>query len=415
MTSKGDPSPGSSFGQRVIEYFTLRNAEAALARLPELARGAIADTIELARQQAAAAEALFAVGHTVEALRLAREALESTQSAADQYASAMGLEVSPRAPRSSDERAQGEDEGVKDAAAEATSSPASETEADRAAAKDEEDEASAKDEADQDASGDASAADESAQASDVSGQASQPAKVSSATPDPKAAWRQLAIRAGVAAGRIATIERQLVSSAALSVPRLEKDVAPAHVDGFREVLQARAAIEEMLAPATHTKGSLLGARIWRGVSSTLLALAVIGGLVYVLQPVEGTFVRASATWADSPDFRADFIIDGDENTMWLLPENAGWVEVRTAPPIASVHRVTLVNAGNARVSDRGTRVYRLEIYAGGELAESIDGEFGDELSATATHELSVQNVERIRFVAVSGYRAGAGLSELRWE
>jgi hypothetical protein len=396
-TSSSDPSLGSSFGQRVIEYFTLRNAEAALARLPELARGSIADTIELSRQQAAAAEALFAVGHTAEALRLGREALESTQRAADQYARAMGLDVSERANIATDAEAL--------PAEVAAPTDEASSEADVAA--------------DAPFEGDAIET-EAAKTDAPETDAKAPAPIvvaakGSTTADTKAAWRQLAVRSGMSSSRIGGIERQLASSAALSVPRLEKDVAPAHVDGFREVLQARAAIEETLAPATHTKGSLLGARIWRGVSSTFLALAVIGVLVYMLKPVEGTFVRASATWADSPDFRADYIIDGDENTMWLLPENAGWVEVRTAPPIAAVHRITLVNAGNARVSDRGTRVYRLEIYAGGELAESIDGEFGDELSATTTHEVSVQNVERIRFVAVSGYRAGAGLTELRWE
>ncbi len=398
MPPKGESSPGSAFGQRVIEYFTLREAEAALARLPELSRAAIADGIELARQQAAAAEALFAVGHTVEALRLAREALETTQLAAERYAGAMGLEVgdrkgAPAVSPPSDERA---DDAATGATAEAAKdSPSDEASSDDASS----DEESPASEEEKVASGDV------VPAVDVKPKASGPAP----------AWRQLAARAGMSTRRIEGTERQLAAERALSVPRLEKDVAPAHVDGFREVIQVRAAIEETLAPATHTKGSLLGARIWRGVSSTIVLLVVLAGLVYTLKPVEGTFVRASATWADSPDFRPDFVIDGSEDTMWLLPDNAGWVEVRTAPAIEAVHRITLVNAGNARVNDRGTRVYRIEIYSGGELVESIDGEFGDELGATATHEVSAENVERIRFVAVSGYRVGAGLSELRWE
>lgn len=364
-----------NFMSRAVEYFTLRAAEAELERLPELARAEIAEGIELSRQQTAAAEALFAVGHTVEALRLGKEALASTQKAAERYALARGLSPKVEAPA----------ETKTDAATEAPAAASTETQTEPASDGDE---------------------------SDAVAEEAPPAKPA---PVASPAWKRLAEASGRTAKQIGTIERILVDVDKLALPRLEKDVAPAHVDAFRELLRARAEIEDTLLPATLTKGSLLGARIWRGVSTGLLTLLVLGALIYLVRPVEGTFVRASATWADSPDFRPDFIIDGSDASMWLLPEHTGWVEVRVAPPIASIHRITLVNAGSTAIPDRGTHEYRLEIYADGRLEQSIDGSFGEELGATASHDVDVRNVERIRFVARSGYRIGSGLSEMRWE
>ena len=402
-----------NFLTRTVEYFTLRAAEAELERLPELARAEIAEGIALARQQTAAAEALFAVGHTVEALRLGKDALASTEKAAERYARARGLvsvgpEVaapaseSPQSESSPAESPQSESSPAESPQSESTESPGSESP-----------EGAAASEAD---ASEAVSASPSEGAAPLEAPASEPSTaLAGKTGGPKAAWRRLAEAAGKPAARIGVTERSLAELDKLVLPRLEKDVAPAHVDAFRDLLRARAEIEDTLTPATHTKGSLFGARIWRGMSAGLLALVVMAGLYYGLRPVEGTFVRASATWADSPDFRPEFIIDGSETSMWLLPQHTGWVEVRVAPAIPEIHSITLVNAGSTAIADRGTNAYRLEIYSGGRLEQTIDGAFGEELGATVTHEVSVSNVERIRFTAESGYRVGSGLSELRWQ
>jgi hypothetical protein len=219
----------------------------------------------------------------------------------------------------------------------------------------------------------------------------------------------------VSEARVRAAARAITELDKRAVPALEKDVSPAHVEAFRELVRARADVEEGILPATLTKEGLAGTRLFRIVGTALVSLAAIAGPYFFLRPVEGTFVRASATWADSPDFRTDFVIDGDPRTMWLTPEFEGWVEVRVVPAIPEVHRITLVNAGTAAVPDRGTNAYQLEIYAGGRLEQTIDGSFGEEFGATVTHEVNVRNVERIRFVARSGYRRGSGLAELSWE
>lgn len=354
---------------RAVEYFTLREAASALAKLPEGARVEVGDTVELSRQRATAAEALFSVGHTVEALRLAQESLTLIEAAADRYARALGVVVDRPAepvaadPEPADASADVEPSAEADAAPEEPTSKA-------------------------------------------------PAEPRAASP---VAWKRLADRAQVSPARVTIAERAIAHAATLTVPKLEKDIAPAHVEAFRDLLRARAVIDDTVAPATHTSGTLMGARVWRTLTASVLGLVVIVGLVMLLRPVEGTFVRASATWADSPDFRPDFIIDGDESTMWLLPDSSGWVDVRVAPAIPEIHRITLMNAGNSRVTDRGTHEYRIELFVDGEMAQQIDGAFSEDLGATATHEVTLRNVERIRFTARNSYRMGAGLSELRWE
>lgn len=209
--------PGAA--ERLAEYFTLRGAAAELSRLDETVRVEIADGIALARQQMAAAEALFAVGHTVEALRLGTESLRHTERAAERYAAGLGL-----APPASLE------------------SP------------------------------------------------SEAAGVEGAPSTPAAAWELLAARAGVSDARVRSAARAIAELDKRAVPALEKDVSPAHVEAFRELVRARADVEEGILPATLTKESLAGTRWFRIVGTTLVSLAALVGLYFFLRPVEGTFV-----------------------------------------------------------------------------------------------------------------------------
>lgn len=383
-----------STGERLAEYFTLRKAAAELERLDEVSRARIAESIALARQQMAAAEALFAVGHTVEALRLGAESIRETERAADRYAALLGLLPAEPAPEEKPDAKEPAPEEKPDA-----------EKPDAAATTDAKPEGDAKPEADPKVEAEAAEAKLEASAAEAK---PAPARVPG--------WRILADRAGLSVARIRDTERALADLETRVVPRLEKDVAPGHVDAFRELVRARIDIEEGVLPATLTKDGLTGTRVFRVVGTTALALVALVGSYFLLRPVEGTFVRASATWADSADFRSDFIIDGDDDTMWLVPNGQeGWIEVRVVPPIPEVHRVRLVNAGSTRVPDRGTHEYQLEIYAGGRLERTIDGAFDDELGGTATHDVNVRNVDRIRFVARSNYRVGSGLAELTWE
>ena len=108
-------------------------------------------------------------------------------------------------------------------------------------------------------------------------------------------------------------------------------------------------------------------------------------------------------------------IDGNDSTMWILPDGqTGFLEVRFVPA-RRIERVTLINAGNAGVDDRGTNEYALEIWSDGAIATSVDGNFEATPGSRVTHEIGVAAVDRIRFNVRSNYHLGGGLSEIQWE
>ncbi|UJR81282.1 discoidin domain-containing protein [Sandaracinus amylolyticus] len=90
----------------IAEYFTLRDASATAARIPETKRKEIADALALGRQKAEAAEALWSNGHAAEGLRLVVEALTATLEAAPRYDGATS------APAKEPAKPEGEVEGA---------------------------------------------------------------------------------------------------------------------------------------------------------------------------------------------------------------------------------------------------------------------------------------------------------------
>lgn len=358
---------------RVVEFYTLRRAAGAQEKLGP-ARAEIAELAELGRQRASAAEALFAVGHTVEALRLAVESLDALKQAAARLGEAAG------APRR--------------ALARAAEAPAASPPPPPAA--------------------DAEAA-ASAEAPDLG-----EATASEAAPEPEAPalepwWRAALRAAAVSAATQEATEATLARAETAALPRLESGITPAHATLFRDVMRARTALESAVAPATLSRAEIRFTRGWRPLVTAVLVVGIAIGAVRALTPVEGTFTRASATWADSPDFQPERAIDGNDATMWILPDGqSGFLEVRFVPG-RRIERVSLINAGNATVIDRGTNEYALELWVDGAVARSIDGTFADAPGSAASHEVGLDDVERIRFIVRSHNRLSGGLSELRWE
>jgi hypothetical protein len=70
----------------IAEYFLLREASAAAARMSEAKRRVLIRDLTIARQKGQAATALWSNGHTAEGLRLAIDALEATLAAASHAA-----------------------------------------------------------------------------------------------------------------------------------------------------------------------------------------------------------------------------------------------------------------------------------------------------------------------------------------
>jgi hypothetical protein len=165
-----------------------------------------------------------------------------------------------------------------------------------------------------------------------------------------------------------------------------------------------------------THADLRWTRVLRGLAAALVAACAIAGLYLGLRTPTGTFATASDFFQQSPQFAPEMAVDGSAATYWLLPDGAtGWLEVTTSPP-RHVGRVRVLNTTNPPWADRGTNEYRLEVYANGELARTIDGtlEWAD-TPQPVDHAIDLDGVERVRFVVRSHHRVGAGLAELTLE
>lgn len=355
----------------VAEPFTARRALELSARLDAGARTDIARARSLGRQRADAAEALWSSGHAAEGLRLVVAALESAALAATRTASALGAVAKP-VP-------------VKPEASETETAAEAETEAGT--------------EGETDAEADTVLAGEAPPVAD-------------GTPGLAESLRAL----GVAPARAAALETTVASVRGATLPALDAEISPSHAELYQRAAEARRAIDRTLGSAGMERREILFARGAR-IAALVLAVLVLAFVARLaLHEPDPEPVVASATWADAPAFGPATVLDGRPDTYWLLPDRTGgWLDVSVSPA-RRVERVTVVNSHNPPHGDRATRQYRLEIHTESGLARTIEGTFPYTTTPEpVTHEVGVDGVERIRFVAVSHHRSGAGLAELSYE
>lgn len=341
----------------LVEFFTLENAARTVDAIGEPARREVHAALLLGRQKALCAETLWANGHTAEGLRLAVAALEETLRAAP------ALGGAPAKVRAAD-------------------SPPDDIETSEDGAK----------------SSDGDAQHDVAKASVETAGSSDPEAVLAARGLSKADLE--ALRAARARARE-------------KLPTLDRDLSPAHAELYRDLMRARQRADRILAPGALTHRDLRWSRIVRILGALAVAAGVIGGLYVALRPVTGTFATASDFFQQSPQFAPEMVTDGAPGTYWLLPDaTTGWVEVAVSPP-RRVGRVRVLNTTNPPYSDRGTNEYRIEVYANGAIARTVDGAFPwTETPQPVEHQVDVDGVERVRFVVRSHHRLGAGLAEL---
>src|SRR5580698_6108873 len=75
----------ATFQDRVLEYFTLRDASRTVASIPEETRASVYRGLHLAFQKREAAETLWPRGSTAEALKLAVAALDTVISSLESF------------------------------------------------------------------------------------------------------------------------------------------------------------------------------------------------------------------------------------------------------------------------------------------------------------------------------------------
>ncbi len=208
--------------------------------------------------------------------------------------------------------------------------------------------------------------------------------------------------------------RDVLRRAEGPLPKTDRDVSPAHAELFAELVRARTRIDRVLAPRALTKRAIGFSRALRVGAAILVLVGVALALALALRRPSAMFASASAFFEQSPRFAPEMAIDGSATTSWLLPDGAtGWLEVSLSPP-RHVDRVRLLNTTNPPWSDRATRDYRLELYAHGALARTLDGSFEwTDAPSFVDRDVGLDDIDRVRFVVRSFHRVGAGLAELQ--
>lgn len=396
----------------IAEYFTLREASATAARIPDAGRKEIAGALAVGRQRAEAAEALWSNGHAAEGLRLAADALTTTLEAVPSYARVLGpaaaravpapeVKGAPAAP-AKDEGARVEtDEDDAPAAGEPGGGEPGEAQA-------------AKDEP---SDGDADTARAEADAATEAGAEEAPAAREEAATAAAPSWREVLAARGISKERLDAIAEAADKARTAPLPRLDAEINATHTDLYQAIARARLDVDRALAYAAMSPRDLRLTQIARIATAAFLGALLIGGLYLALRTPRGVSATASATFANSPQFGAQNAVDGRPDTEWLLPDHvSGWVEATLSPP-RHVSRITLLNAKNAPHFDRATREYRLELYRDGEQVRGFDGSW-DEYSRDprpVSHDVDLDGIDRVRFVSRSSHNLGGGLAEMTIE
>jgi hypothetical protein len=356
---------------RLTELFTLSRALEIEAKLGADVRARIARALSLGEQKADAADSLWENGHSAEALRLAIAAVDATLEAVPIYAAAIGLEGAGESAGAGKGESAGAGEGESAGAGESASSP--------------------------------------------------PARgrgQGRAAPSAQALIAPTLRSRGVSPREIAAIEAALEAARSAPLPGHESEITAAHTTLWRRTTAAQHALGRALGQASRSRLELLRKRVGRISGAVLGVAAVITVLVLVLRRPEGVFIEASGIWAGAASYAPELAIDGRDDTLWLAPDGvAATLDVTISPP-RRVQQLRLVNGTSPPLNDRGTRDYRVELFVDGRIARVLEGrldhpDVGRESTARPTvHELGLDRVERIRFVALTHYRIGAGLAEL---
>lgn len=353
-----------TFSERISEVFTFARAKKDAASAPEPTRLLLASGLTLGRQKQDAAEALFDNGHPAEAILLSREAFSRTLDAL-QVLHTPRAKVEPLPAVDSEPKGESEDaavEPVDAVSAEPASAPV------------------------------------------------EPA------PAPKATWREVLQTRDVDAATLDAIQSVMTANEK-APPTLDAQVTPEHAALFHRTLAARHAMERAVAGAARAPSEVRRSQVVRLTAWSVVGLGVLTGAYFALRTPSGVFASASEQFGGGDaHYQASNVLDGRPDTEWLLPDHTtGWVELAVAPP-RRVNRVSILNAHNAPMNDRGTLGYTLEVYAHGELVQTSEGNFTFSDSPEAViHDVGEDDVERIRVVVRSSHNYGGGLAEVSFQ
>lgn len=232
-----------------------------------------------------------------------------------------------------------------------------------------------------------------------------------------ASWREVLERRGVAKERLNLIADTETKAQSSILPRFDSEISAAHTDFYQALCRSRLEVDRALAYAAMSPQQLTFAKTARLTTLVVIACLLAFGVWFVTRTEVAITGTASGTFANAPQFGAPNVLDGRPETEWLLPDReSGWADANLSPP-RHVARVTLLNAKNAPHFDRATRAYRLEFYSHDRVLQTVEGEFSEfsREPSPVSHEVDLDEVDRIRFVVSSHHHLGGGLAEMTIE
>jgi hypothetical protein len=202
-------------------------------------------------------------------------------------------------------------------------------------------------------------------------------------------------------------------SALASPPIFDRDVGDEHAEAMARLLRASEALDRAATQLCWNPRRRALSRVLRTALAVLGVGSLCAGAVLLITPKKPE-AAASSFWGNLLEFGPNNVLDGSDQTEWLLPDGvAGWVEVRFARP-RTVSVVRLLNAHNRNLNDRSTRAYRVELVSRGRVVASSVGEY-PELSPkpkwTAVSTVG-KNVESVRVHVLSWHAKGGGFAEI---
>lgn len=396
---------------RLADYVTLSQARRIAGRVPEDVRSEAHLALARGAQLAGASASLWASGHLADALRLAGDAFTATLSAT--VAAAAATEA-PEGARAADAVWQGA-AGTEGAAEPPPEDPCGPTSAVGGSSGAVPEPTSAVEEPSGVAAGTASGADTPPEGAC----GPTPEVDASSEADDPPGWAALLVRRGAGPGLLEEVARLEARLSTRPLPALDAEVGGAHATLLRRLLRAERQVRLRVEPLAHSPGSLWTLQARRVFFLLLPLLVVAAGAAVAFAPPSRIHAHASATYQGRTTFEADRAVDGDPNTEWLLPDDTvGWLDLELDPP-RRVGKVTIRNAANASYNDRGTKGYRVEVYARGRRVRSYTGEFetrgGRRPSRERVQWIGLARVEKIRVDVISWHGKGGGIAEVTFE
>lgn len=193
---------------------------------------------------------------------------------------------------------------------------------------------------------------------------------------------------------------------------LESAPSDAHDELFEDTLRVRDAMRARLVPLALGATGRKRLRRRRMVMA-LLTLTAVAAVAILWARRDRTVARASAF--QGTEYRASRVLDGSEDTHWLLPPHTlGFIDFYLVPP----RRVTTVSILNGYdPTTYGVNDFRLEAYAKDKLVKTHDATFLGQSPRPKPSFAHVPfptfiDVDRVRLVVKSHRELGAGLAEV---